>query len=480
MVIDDLEILISADAKGIDRVLKSTLQTVMGTVDKINSQEVDWTSIFTASVSPAIIAGVASTFAYAISNAVNFNAALATSGTAAGDSASQIAQVGQAALQASTQVPASAEDMASAMLKLSAIFTNVNDQQKIAQLMAELAASGFGDLNDIVNSSTQIFKDFGVTTTDEATSVLTDLMHSAEGAKESIPALVDQFSPFDAQLVASGLNVGDFNSILATFSSEIKNVGSANASQIFSALTTALSGTNPALNVLFGSVQNIKKSLVDDGGISAIQMVSSKLAEMGPSAALVATNLGLSAQQVAIFQENSSKFPKIASDAKDVANNTQSITDAFGQSNTAVNKLKEDWNTVRDELLIPAGNALAQGIVDWIDGLSTVLFKISQIPAAMQNAVSASVKSLNLLGSVFKSQFEIPPGMTDKISNTSTTADTTPTSLITALNDLTSTIKGNAGGISASPQATVNLSFTGNNSSQIAQQLYNMFQGTPH
>lgn len=452
MVIDDLQILISADAKGIESVLKKTIQTVTGTVNNINSQEVDWTSIFTASVSPAIIAGVASTFAFAITNAVQFQASLMTAGTAAGDTASQIAQVGNAALQTSTQVPDSAQNIADAMLQLSAVFSNVNDQQTVSQAMSELAASGFGNLNDIVSSSIQIFKDFGVTTSDQAIQVLTSLMHGAEGAKESIPALVQQFVPFDTSLVAAGVKVKNLNEVISTFASEVKNVGATNAAQIFQALATSSNNSVGPMELLGVNLNTVRKSLLEDGGLTAINKTSTLLANMGPSAQIIATQLGFSSQGVLSFQENSKKLPQISQDAKDIATNVQTITDAFKQSDNALRDFTTNWNTLKGQL-IPIGDILVK-------------------------TLSASLTTASTLIKTFMSQFQTPAGFTDKINNSSTTADTTPVSLITALNNLTDTIKGSGGtGITPAPRATVNLTLTGSNGSDVQKQLYNLFLG---
>lgn len=337
-----------------------------------------------------------------------------TAGTAAGDSADQIAQVGQSALQISTQVPDSAQDVADAMFKLSAVFSNVNDQQSVAKAMSELAASGFGNLNDIVDSSIQLFKDFGVTTSSEAITVLTDLMHGAEGAKESIPALVQQFTPFDTQLVASGIKVGNLNSIISVFSSEIGNVGAINASQIFSAITTALSGTNPAMNVLFGSISSIRQSLLNDGGLTAIKGVSDTLKDMGPSASLIATNMGLTTQQVKIFQENAVHFPKIATDAALIATNTQSIQKAFDDSDNSLRDLTTSWNTLKADL-IPIGDILVKGLTGAINILKDSFIGLKEMVIDIGNTDIGKKLSASLapLGTALFTQLNLDPKIRD-------------------------------------------------------------------
>lgn len=390
MIIDDLQILITADGSGVESVLKKSLQTVTGTVNQINAQEVDWTTIFTRSVSPAIISGVASMFAFAISNAVNFQAALLTAGTAAGETSGQIAGIGQAALGLSTGVPASAQDLANAMLQLSAIFPNVNDQQRVAAAMAELSASGFGDLNDIVAAATEIFKQFGVETGDQAVQVLTDLMHAAEGAKESIPQLTQQFTPFSNELPGVNKTVDTFNGLISAFASEVRNLGAAGAAAIFQALGASSNNAVGPMELLGQSFSAIQKSLMEDGGLSAIQKTSETLLKMGPSASLIATNFGLSAQQVGQFQSNAAKLPQVVQDAKDIATNTQTIGQAYDQSDNALRRLTESWNALK-ALSID----FAKTNLDGWNALVTILDVVSgKISNSLQPSFNSFIQSL--------------------------------------------------------------------------------------
>lgn len=393
-VIDELQILITADSRGIESTLKKTISTVSGTVDKINSQEVDWTSIFTRSVSPAIIAGVASVFAFAISNALQFQQALNTTGTAAGQSALQLGQIGQAALGLSTQVPSSAQDIATAMTQLSAIFTNVNDQQAIAAAMAQLSAAGFGSLNDITQSSINIFKQWGVTTQQQAVSVLTSLMHGAEGAKESIPALAQQFDQFSPSLIQAGAGLSSFNGLISTFASEIKNVGLSNTTQMFQAL--AVSANSPvgpmellgkATGTAGLSIDQIRKSITSGGALSALQQTSVALQKMGPEANIVATGFGFSTSQIAAFNTNAQHLPQIALDAATVAKNAQTISDAYKQSDSQLRQFMIDFNILKASL-IPMADILLKGWNEFVsaDWATKFVAKIQQASNTVYNS----------------------------------------------------------------------------------------------
>lgn len=364
-VIDTLQVLVEADARGLETTMRRVIDTATGAVNEINKQEVDWTSIFSRAVSPAIISGVASVFAMAISQSMQFQQAMATTGTAAGQSASQIGQMSQAALDMSTKVPSSAADIATTMTQVSAIFgTNTQATQDVTQALAMLSASGFGPLTEITTTAMELFREFGVTTEADAVSVLTSLMHAAEGAKETIPALGEQFSAFASQLPAVATTVGSFNGEISTFAAEVKNMGANQAGQIFDALAKAAQGAAPQMAAVGLGAQSVVSSLVNNGGLDAISRASGVLEKMGPQAALVATSLGLSAAQVEAFQRNSQHLPQIADDEKTIATSTQTIADAYGLSNSALRQLMLDWNTFKasmadiGKIFLPLGAAL--------------------------------------------------------------------------------------------------------------------------
>lgn len=487
MAIDDLKILITGDASGIASAIKKSVNIVQGGVKEMNSQEVDWTGIFSRSVSPAIISGVASVFAFAISQSLSFQTAMAMTGTAAGESSAQIAQMSRSALDLSTTVPASAQDIAQAMAQVSAIFGKTADQQTVVAALAELSASGFGDLGDITTATTDIFKQFGVTTTDQAITVLTSLMHAAEAAKESIPALASQFSGFSSQLPGVNKNVGSFNNLIATFGAEVQNLGSAGAVQIFDALAHSANNAVGPMELLGTSFAKVQKSLLTDGGLSAIAATSQALLKMGPGASLVATQFGLSAQQVGQFQTNASKLPQIASDAKNIANNAQSITDAFNQANVGTNRLLTDWNKFKASFLDSSfwngvakfGLFFADSFVgaisqanDELDGLFNGLKNLATQDPALKQLAGA----LGPLGpSTGTGQSAFSANALQKIAGTAGNSSMID-SLVSALS--TGIKQGQYTSLVNTFHLNVPAGATGLTAKAIAQQLYQQFQGT--
>jgi hypothetical protein len=345
MILDELTILIDADSKGIESTLKRTLQIVTGTVGQMNKEEVDWTSIFTRAVSPALIGGIASMFAFAIGQSLNFQEAMNTTGTAAGESSGQIAQTGASALSASSAVGQSAQNIANAMLQVSAIFgTNTDATNEVTQAMTQLADSGFGSLNDIVAATIPLFQQFGVTTSDQAITMLTDLMHGAEASKESISALAGQFIQFSPALVAAGASFSSFNGLISDFAGRVQSLGLAGADAAFKALADSANSPVGPMELLGQNLTTVKTSITSGDITGLIDNLSKKLFSMGSSAQIVATNMGLSADQVNLLQAAFKKLPTTDADIKNTATSTQSIHDAWLQSDSAIREFTADWN----------------------------------------------------------------------------------------------------------------------------------------
>lgn len=348
MILDELTIMIEADARGIESTLKKTLGIVSGTIGQMNKQEVDWTSIFTRAISPAIISGVASVFALAISQSLAFQQSMNTTGTAAGESAGQIAQTGQAALNMSANLGQSAGNIANTMLQVSSIFgANTQDTKDVTQAMSELADSGFGSLNDITQSTIVLFKEFGVTTRSQAIDMLTSLMHAAQGAKESIPAIAQQFGQFAPALVAAGASVKSFNGLIASFGGIIESAGLPAANAQFTALASSANNVVGPMELLgVSSLPGIKSAIQNGDLVGLLDKTATKLHDMGSNAYLVATAFGFSKDQIDQFNIRAKNFPQVDKDTKAIAVSTQSIADAWNQSDNAIREFTKLWNNL--------------------------------------------------------------------------------------------------------------------------------------
>jgi TP901 family phage tail tape measure protein len=506
MILDELTILINADARGIDSILKRTLQTVTGTVNKMNAEEVDWTSIFTRAITPAVIGGIASMFAFAVAQSMSFQEAMNTTGTAAGESTDQIAQTGQAALAMSTQTGQSAKDTAAAMMQISAIFgTNTDDTKSVTEAMTELADSGFGSLDDIVKATIPLFKEFGVTTASQAIAMLTSLMHGAQASKESIATLANQFGEFSPALIAAGATVNSFNGLLSDFAGRIQALGATNANAIFQSLAASANSPVGPMELLGKNIATVQSNIVSGNVTGLVDDLSKKLATMGTTAQIVATNLGLTADQVNQFKITAKQLPAVDTDIKGVSTSTMTIKQAWDQSDSAIREFGKDWNKLVALFTASPISGFFKGlaedigkVIDFVQSLATDFVKLDHTELSQLSSGLSQITSFVMggAGSALYDLLNPPKGPTTADINTilqgsnmgfGNTALSNIDTKASSANLVQALISALQSGLSSSSTTysqlkntfNLNVPSGGNLSAKdVATQLYRMFQGT--
>jgi hypothetical protein len=515
---DELKILITGDTAGLETAMKKALNVVQGGVGQMNAQEVDWTGIFERAVSPAIISSVASIFAFAIDQSMQFQTALNETGTAAGQSSAQIGQVGASSQQIAELTGQNATDIASAFAAITPIFADAATQLTFVADASQLAASGFGSLSDITQSSLPIMQMFGATTSQQVNDVLTELMHSAEGSGESFSAFAQQFMSVAPDLKAGGASLSDLNTILSGFSAEVANIGIDQASAAFATFGKVISGTNPALNALFGSSKALLDVVKNQGLPQALADMGEKIKASGQSANLLYTNFGLSTLAIDGLESSATQLPAVATDAQKIATNGQSIADAFNQSDSAARELSKDWQTfktiMQDPAVATAAEDVAKALGDVLDAEKWIVDHASEVFTAIVNPFSTIGDILSklpdLIGSIFNgSAMKSIENIFGNISSSVSSLLGTQTSGLnkalqgtgvgfsqsqlsgidqkassTGLVD--SLVSALQSGIKSGQYTTLNSTFNlnvpqgsqGLTAKQIAQQLYNQFQGT--
>lgn len=379
MPLEVLQILIEADAKGLENTIKGVINTATGAINTINSQEVDWTSIFTRTVSPAIISGVASMLAFAISQSLDFQQAMTTTGSAVGDTQQQIAQLSQQALGMSATVPQSGQDLANAMAQVGTVFGKGSQATyDIAQAMAQLSTVMGEPLSQVVTASMGLFKQWGVTTESGAIAALTDLMHGANATGLSIAAFASQFQQATSQLPAADKNIKSINGDMASFASLVLTVGSDQATSIFSSLASSAQSAGGPLEQVgigFGAIQKALSS----GNL--VGLLSQAVAQIQKLPSTAASSI-LGSSSYAAFTNLGQQLPTFAADEKAVANNGESIKTAYDNSDTSLRKLMLDWNLFKADaidvgtLFTPLINAFADAagalLKDFGDDITTI------------------------------------------------------------------------------------------------------------
>lgn len=476
MILDELTILIDADAKGIENTLKKTLGMVTGTIGQMNKQEVDWTSIFTRSVSPAIIGAVASMFALAISNLVSFNNAAtnlnnnaipATDalGNTIGMTTDQIYGMAQAAGRGMGETTAAFNAFTKAGLDGAAATYAVQEASQIA------FASG-QDFASVVKELSELFSNWGVTSTPQVTNALTGLVNAAQNGKFTFDELVKTISD-QGGILKGSTNISDLSLNLAALSAQ-SGLTKKDVVDTFQAIAQGVSNPLNNINLLIG---NMSKAITSgpDGLITAFEMIKTKVDQYGPAvAATVLSSTGLSSAAIKDFGGITRESLEIARMAVDDLRAHLVPLDTDLENHTSfVAKVMKAWNqfvNFMSSVISPALSAIGKDFQMLGDSINEVFgTQLQQIGAHINEEVSKWSKAIGTAN-----QLLFQGGLGADIYDLLHPADAQNG----GVSNPTQTTNNNS---NSNTKLNTTININGGNpvsAKDIASQLYQMFQGT--
>jgi hypothetical protein len=348
-ILDNLEILITADSRGVENVLKSTLQTVLGTVNQINSQEVDWTSIFTSAISPTMIVAVATMFALAISNAVDFNAAannlnnLNTTGVdSMNNSLTNTASLAESSGLMLGDTSSAFNSFSSAGLDAAAAALATSDAAGIARDTGE-------SLSTVVSNLATLFNQWGVTTSSGVTSALTGLVNASQNGEFNFDELTSAISD-KGPFLKTQTNISDTAVSLASLSLK-SGLSKSTILDSFSAIAEGATSNFSPMSVLVGNVSNAITS-GPEGLITAFGNIEKYVQKVGPSIAQsTLQTTGLMSKDIADLSSSSvTNMDASADSAKKLNGSLKPVEEDLADHEPVMAKLVGDWNSFKDAL----------------------------------------------------------------------------------------------------------------------------------
>lgn len=494
-VLDTLEILIEADSSGLQTQLKKATDTVIGFVDKMNDQTVNWQSILSGALDTSIISGIASTFALAIEQTVSFqNAALnlnniATPATASlADSINQVGgqayQLAQSSGQSLGDATSAFEAFSKAGLDSAAATTAVNEASQIAYATGE-------SYTDVVTELVALFQQWGVTTTPQVTQALTGLANAAQTGQFSFDELIQALTPQGA-ILQTKTNISDTAISLAELSDQT-GLTKTSVLDTFSAIAAGVQNPISSINLLVGNMATAVSS-GPTGLITAFQNIKTKLDEYGPEiATTIGSSIGLAQNDVASFSNTSqAAFTATGNAALALDKNLIPLDQITSDNTTDVGKLKIAWNdfitTVSQFVLPPALKLLTETLDDMTTSINLIAGFFSKAPALIGGVTSSQTGNvanstpsgglpLNYLNG---SPSSLSPSSSTGLDQLGTTIGTAILSFLSKNSNNSNTTTGNASS-STVLNITNNVSGAGKNGPAIGQniatQLYNLSQG---
>lgn len=382
--LETLEILIEADRSGLESQLKRAGSSIQQFVNSMNKQEVSWTQILSKSITPALIAGIASTFAIAVSQALQFQNAMQQSSLTAKDSfANNSAGMSDAIYDMSSQTGKSATDIAAALGLVNQYFKDTATAQGILNVINQEASIRNMSVLDTAKMLVPLFRQWGINdapSASQATAVL----------NESVKQGTISFSDLIAGLTSAGPALRQYTSLAdaaaqTELSSVLPGMDSATALQALSAVAGGVQDPLAKINLLMGNM----KTIVSDTGISgAFAIIADKIQKAGGVAQELYQQVGLNADAITHFQQTSVPAldgVKAASDS--LIKSTDDLGTQVQKNMTITKELAKAWATFNAELqkfIIPG--ALKE-LLDIIQGLDIVMQGLNETIADPKGAL---------------------------------------------------------------------------------------------
>ena len=362
---DVIKILIEADSTGLETQLKRATDTVVNTVNKMNSKQVNWETIMAKTISPTLIAGVASVFAHSIAQFMSFqNAAVNLNnigGKATNSFANSLGQVSGKAYSLAMGAGQSIRSTAVAWeLFHKAGLSGAAASDAVTRASQISYATG-KDYLSVVQELVRLFNQWGLTSTPQVEHALVGLTNAAKNGRFTFSELVQAISK-EGPILRAKTNINDVAISLATLSTK-SGLAKSTIINTFTAISNATGKVGITMNAVFGGAA---KAISDgpNGLITSFKDIEKSAQKMSP---LVATIFG---QQVGIMKNDIISFKASsvdaftkAGDAAQALHKKMTPLNTIIKNNTSITRqleksYKNFWTEMDKYVLPPALTAL--------------------------------------------------------------------------------------------------------------------------
>lgn len=372
MVIDTLEILIEGDRSGLQSQLQRAAGDIQKFVSSMNRQEVSWTQILSKSITPALIAGIASTFAIAITQALQFQNAMQASSLGAADSfGKNSALMSDAVLGTSSDTGKSATDVAAALGIIQQAYKDTADAQQILNTVSEEASIRDIDAAKAAAILVPLFKQWG----ENAANTSIDMAV----INASVKAGTINFDDLTSALTDSGIAMQKVGMSIPETATQLELISAKSGLtgdvvlQVFSSITRAIQDPTDKLNVLLGGIGKVSEDIKKGGLGLVFEDIATHIKNAGTVATALyggvvgdskaITELGMTTKNLATSTDG---FQKLIDDNKDLNKQVQ-------ENMTATKELGKAWTNFVNALLGGPIPELEKALTNMLTGATSLV-----------------------------------------------------------------------------------------------------------
>lgn len=370
--IETLQILIEADRSGLESQLKRAGTTIQQFVNSMNKQEVSWTQILSKSITPALIGTIASTFAIAVSQALQFQNAMQQSSLSAADSfGTNSAKMTGSVLDTSSATGKSATDVAAALGTIQQVYKDTADAQKVLNAVTEEASIRDIDAANAASMLVPLFQQWG----ENANNVSKDLAvinESVKDGKINFNDLTTALTESGVSMSKVGLTIPQVAAQLALISDR-SGLTSDAVLQVFSNISKAVQDPNDKLNLLMGGINKMADDLKAGGLAKAFQDIADHINSAGNNASSLYDGVVGDSKAITEFKtQGKSAFAEILPASQKLIDNTATLEQQMQDNMTVTKELGKAWTNFVNDLLAGPIPALEKALTDLLSGADTL------------------------------------------------------------------------------------------------------------
>lgn len=343
-----------ADVTSIEGSMRRAIAVVTGAVQDINKQEVNWTSILTRTVTPAIIGSIAAQFALAIANFTQFqNAAMNLNnvvGPATKGFSGSVADLGDKTFDLANTAGVSLGDATSAFQQFAKAGLDTTAAYKATIEAAGIARTTGQSLGEVTTELVALFENWGIHTLPQVEDALTGLANAASQGQFTFQELVSTISDKGAEL--SGKT--DIKNVALQLAALSTQSGMTKTSIIDDFNTIANASADPLnrMNLLVGDMSKYITS-GPDGLITAFSAIKAHIDAWGPAVrATLGAEIGLSAADVRQFEHTTKDaFTNAAATTDLMRSHLTDLNTLIEKNTTALEKLNMQWNRFQNNII---------------------------------------------------------------------------------------------------------------------------------
>lgn len=352
MALETLEILIEADRTGLESQLKRAGESIVRFVGEMNKQEVNWTSILSRTIQPAIITGIASLFAMSIASFLQYQLSMIKA-AAGSQRAFEEAEgpITEAVLDISSSTGVAATDVAEATGRMIQLFgDDLPTAMAAVDAAAKLAVIRHMDLKDVIDLLIPIFDNWGITTVPGVTEAITVLDQAARTGKIGFSELAKAAAE-GGVILRDKTNLQDVVFGLEAMSKQA-GMTADGVLEAFSLIVKGVQEPASPLNALLGGLRSIEKSIDKEGVIGAFELMTKGIQKFGKDADIIFRDVGLgSGLIVQLGAQSESTFESARKGMADAIKEQKSLNEQFNRSLAFTDMLKMGWEKYKNTLI---------------------------------------------------------------------------------------------------------------------------------